>query len=152
MPIGSWLPTDPPLWHYLMLNWAVRVQELDLISAVSRILLLLCQEIIRISWSTHSFTWTKLKETDKNLILTMNLYIVKHDNWMDWISTLPICLFSLCGHIHIESLILIRRFLSKLGGKGMVFCVLLDNGQSSTTAKGDQEEAQENKVYSIHRS
>lgn len=34
----------------------------------------------------------------------------------------------------------------------MVFCVLLDNGQSSTTAKGDQEEAQENKVYSIHRS
>lgn len=145
LPLGDWLPTGliQPSDTTLVLNWAVRVQELDLIPGVSRFLFLLCQEIINISWSTHSFTLTKPKETDKNLIMTMNIYTVKHDNQVDWIPMLPTCLFSPCEHIHIGSLILIR-FLSELGCKGMVFvlCVLLGKGQSGRAAKGNLEEAQ----------
>lgn len=78
--------------------------------------------------------------------MTKNLYTVKHDNQVDWISMLPTCLFSPCEHIYIGSLILIR-FLSELRSKGMVLglCVLLGKGQSGRAAKGNLEEAQRKK-------
>lgn len=82
----------------------------------------------------------------------MDLYTVEHDDQVDWYPWLPICLYSSFGHIHIGSLILIRRFVSKDRKRRMVFCVLLGEVQWGAATKGDTGEVQGNKVYYVHRS